>query len=141
MTGPVALVGFRVDGRDVLIEARKRAVEAPRKPPGARHEQPLGVVHVAQDLPDAPLVGRVTDRRLMLGNAVQQLERFLSLVREDAADVRTRHALDVLEVVLRRLGPIGYPYDRLHRAPPLGSIDDVVSRSPAVIGGTNTTSS
>src|SRR5439155_18918250 len=83
-----------------------------------------GVVHVAEDPADTPFVGRVTDRRLFLGNAAQQLERFLSLVREDAADVRTRHPVDVLEVVLGRLGPIRCAYHTLHRAPPLGSIAD-----------------
>src|SRR6059036_3246620 len=99
-----------MDRRDVLIEARKRAVEAAREPQGPRHEQPLGVVHMAENLPDTPLVGRVTDQRLFIRNAAQQLVRFLPLVREDAADVCTGDALDVLEVVLRCLVSIWCSY-------------------------------
>src|SRR6266536_1312189 len=63
---PRPLIRSRPGCPDVLVKAGQRAVEASRKPECAEHEHPLAVVHVAQELADAPLVGGVAMERPLL---------------------------------------------------------------------------
>ena len=97
--GPRIRAGHR--HRNVLIEARKRSVEAARKPERAGDEEALAVVQVSQDVPDAPLVGGVAMERSILRDGLQQRQRFGQLVLEDPADVARSDLVDVREVGTR----------------------------------------
>ena len=59
---------------------------------------------MADDLADAPLVGRVPKQRLLVGDFVQERYGLGELRRKDGADVAGRDLIDVDEVVLRSLG-------------------------------------
>src|SRR6266545_4891522 len=101
VTGPRDLVGASRGGADLLVVARERAVEAAGEPECAGDEHALGVVDVTDDLPDAPLLRRVTVKRLLLGHAGEERGHLLELSSEDADDVAARNPIDIAEIVGR----------------------------------------
>src|SRR5687767_14286088 len=64
---PRSVVGGGCRDRHVLVEAWQWRVEAAGKPEGAKHEQPLGVAQVTDDLADAPFAVSVAMQRLLVG--------------------------------------------------------------------------
>ena len=106
-TTPRAIIGARCGHRDRLIETWQWAFKSACKPVGAKHKQALSVTEVVDDITDAPLVWGIAMQRFLLRDAAQEIEQFVSLGIEKAANIAFRNLIDIGEIVLRCLGAIG----------------------------------
>src|SRR6185369_3316269 len=96
---PGGLVRVRAGHGDLLIETRQGVGETARKPQRPAEKNPLAVVDVVQEFPDGPLVGRVTVRRALFGNACQKRRGLFELIVEKGNDVVGGREIDVAKIV------------------------------------------
>jgi len=102
MRGPRNPIRPRARSSNILIKSRQRLRKAARKPNRPERKGPLRIAHVIQHLPDAPLLRRITPKRLLLRNPRKKSQRFLELPLGDRQNIVAAHLVDVGKVMCHR---------------------------------------
>src|SRR5271156_3912248 len=93
--------------RDILVKTRQGITATASKPHSAESKYSLSIVHVANYLPHAPFVTRVTVQRFFLRYAGEEPTGTVQLRFDSLQNVVAGYQVNIGEIVRRCFRPLG----------------------------------
>ena len=104
--GPRKVVRLGSCRGGLLLNAGKRRIESSTEPQNPEGEGALGVAHVIENLPDAPLSRSVAEQRALLGDGGETARPGLELIAQNGHGIVARNLVNVLDGIGGKFGRI-----------------------------------